>query len=86
VYACVLVYMCVGRVNDMINREALSLVQLKLFVLDEADEMLSRGFQDQVCVCVCMCVCACACVYVIACECLCFPCLFYVCVCVCVDL
>jgi len=37
-----------GRVNDMINREALSLHSLKLFVLDEADEMLSRGFQDQV--------------------------------------
>jgi translation initiation factor 4A len=37
-----------GRVNDMINRQALSLAQLKLFCLDEADEMLSRGFKDQI--------------------------------------
>ena len=37
-----------GRVNDMINRKKLSLERLKLFVLDEADEMLSRGFQDQI--------------------------------------
>lgn len=38
-----------GRVNDMINRGALRLDKLKLFVLDEADEMLSRGFKEQVC-------------------------------------
>jgi len=37
-----------GRVNDMINRNALKLDQLKLFCLDEADEMLSRGFKDQI--------------------------------------
>jgi len=37
-----------GRVNDMINRGALRLEKLKLFVLDEADEMLSRGFKDQI--------------------------------------
>merc|ERR1719228_2577616 len=37
-----------GRVNDMINRNALKLDQLKMFVLDEADEMLSRGFKDQI--------------------------------------
>lgn len=37
-----------GRVNDMINRNALRLDRLKLFVLDEADEMLSRGFKDQI--------------------------------------
>jgi len=37
-----------GRVNDMINRSALRLDQLKMFVLDEADEMLSRGFKDQI--------------------------------------
>ncbi|ETO10430.1 RNA helicase-1, partial [Reticulomyxa filosa] len=36
-----------GRVNDMIERGALRLDKLKLFVLDEADEMLSRGFKDQ---------------------------------------
>lgn len=37
-----------GRVNDMIERGALRLEKLKLFVLDEADEMLSRGFKDQI--------------------------------------
>jgi translation initiation factor 4A len=37
-----------GRVNDMINRNALKLDHLKLFCLDEADEMLSRGFKDQI--------------------------------------
>jgi len=37
-----------GRVNDMINRNALRLDRLKAFILDEADEMLSRGFKDQI--------------------------------------
>merc|ERR1712072_1441779 len=37
-----------GRVNDMINRNALKLDQLRLFCLDEADEMLSRGFKEQI--------------------------------------
>ncbi|XP_066268053.1 eukaryotic initiation factor 4A-I-like isoform X2 [Branchiostoma lanceolatum] len=37
-----------GRVNDMINRRALNTSDVKLFVLDEADEMLSRGFKDQI--------------------------------------
>jgi translation initiation factor 4A len=37
-----------GRVYDMINRKVLSLAQTKMFVLDEADEMLSRGFKDQI--------------------------------------
>jgi len=37
-----------GRVYDMINRDVLSLSNVKLFVLDEADEMLSRGFKDQI--------------------------------------
>ena len=37
-----------GRVHDMINRGALRLDSIKLFVLDEADEMLSRGFKDQI--------------------------------------
>lgn len=37
-----------GRVNDMVQRGALRLEALKLFVLDEADEMLSRGFKDQI--------------------------------------
>jgi translation initiation factor 4A len=37
-----------GRVFDMINRRALSLDSIKQFFLDEADEMLSRGFKDQI--------------------------------------
>jgi len=37
-----------GRVHDMINRGVLRLEGIKLFVLDEADEMLSRGFKDQI--------------------------------------
>lgn len=37
-----------GRVYDMINRRALSAQDIKMFVLDEADEMLSRGFKDQI--------------------------------------
>eukprot|EP00288_Rhodomonas_lens_P014909 CAMPEP_0177699712 /NCGR_PEP_ID=MMETSP0484_2-20121128/5723_1 /TAXON_ID=354590 /ORGANISM="Rhodomonas lens, Strain RHODO" /LENGTH=432 /DNA_ID=CAMNT_0019210895 /DNA_START=325 /DNA_END=1623 /DNA_ORIENTATION=- len=37
-----------GRVHDMINRRALRTDSMKIFVLDEADEMLSRGFKDQI--------------------------------------
>lgn len=37
-----------GRVFDMINRRALNIRYIKMFVLDEADEMLSRGFKDQI--------------------------------------
>ena len=37
-----------GRVFDMINRRALRMDCVKSFVLDEADEMLSRGFKDQI--------------------------------------
>jgi len=37
-----------GRVNDMINRGILRTKQIKMFVLDEADEMLSRGFLEQI--------------------------------------
>lgn len=37
-----------GRVSDMITRRALRLNHVALFVLDEADEMLSRGFKDQI--------------------------------------
>ena len=33
-----------GRVYDMIQRRALRLDSVQLFVLDEADEMLSRGY------------------------------------------
>jgi translation initiation factor 4A len=37
-----------GRVYDMINRRALRMENVALFVLDEADEMLSRGFKEQI--------------------------------------
>jgi len=37
-----------GRVFDMINRRALDTRYIRMFVLDEADEMLSRGFKDQI--------------------------------------
>ncbi|OAY76814.1 DEAD-box ATP-dependent RNA helicase 2 [Ananas comosus] len=37
-----------GRVCDMIKRRTLRTRAVKLLVLDEADEMLSRGFKDQI--------------------------------------
>ncbi|KAH9416127.1 eukaryotic translation initiation factor 4A [Dermatophagoides pteronyssinus] len=37
-----------GRVSDMIQRGHLKTDKIKIFVLDEADEMLSRGFKDQI--------------------------------------
>jgi len=37
-----------GRVFDMIQRRALRTKALSLLVLDEADEMLARGFRDQI--------------------------------------
>jgi translation initiation factor 4A len=37
-----------GRVFDMINRRALKTDNVKIFCLDEADEVLSRGFKDQI--------------------------------------
>ncbi|KAJ8291280.1 ATP-dependent RNA helicase eIF4A [Rhodotorula toruloides] len=37
-----------GRVFDMIQRRALKTDHIKIFCLDEADEMLSRGFKDQI--------------------------------------
>ena len=37
-----------GRVFDMISRDHLSTQALKLLILDEADEMLSRGFKEQI--------------------------------------
>ncbi len=36
-----------GRVYDMINRRAFRTDALKIFCLDEADDMLSKGFKDQ---------------------------------------
>ena len=38
-----------GRIYDMILRNVLTLDNLKVMVFDEADEILSRGFRDQVC-------------------------------------
>jgi len=37
-----------GRIYDMINREVLKLDKLKMLILDEADQMLDRGFKDQI--------------------------------------
>jgi len=37
-----------GRIYDMMKRYVLKTENLKAFVMDEADEMLSRGFKDQV--------------------------------------
>lgn len=37
-----------GRVFDMIKRRKINMSKIKLFVLDEADEMLSSGFKDQI--------------------------------------
>ncbi|KAL3738544.1 hypothetical protein ACJRO7_019985 [Eucalyptus globulus] len=37
-----------GRVLDMIKRRTLRTRAIKLLVLDEADELLSRGFKDQI--------------------------------------
>lgn len=37
-----------GRVFDMLRRRALVADHIKIFCLDEADEMLSRGFKDQI--------------------------------------
>merc|ERR550525_1925201 len=37
-----------GRVFDMVNKRHLRVDDLKIFVLDEADELMSRGFKDQI--------------------------------------
>ena len=37
-----------GRIYDMINRQILILNNLKILVLDEADQMLDRGFKAQI--------------------------------------
>ncbi len=39
---------CTGRVSDMMRRERISSKTIKLVILDEADEMLSAGFKEQV--------------------------------------
>jgi ATP-dependent RNA helicase len=37
-----------GRVHDMIRRRALQTRHIKMLVIDEADEMLGRGFKEQI--------------------------------------
>jgi translation initiation factor 4A len=39
---------CPGRVYDMIKRRHINSNKLKLVIIDEADEMLSQGFKDQI--------------------------------------
>jgi translation initiation factor 4A len=39
---------CPGRVYDLIKKDRLASKKIKLIILDEADEMLSNGFKDQV--------------------------------------
>jgi translation initiation factor 4A len=39
---------CTGRLYDMIKRRALNISEIKICVIDEADEMLSFGFKDQI--------------------------------------
>lgn len=39
---------CPGRIHDMLKRRKLLSRDLRFFVLDEADEMLSSGFKDQI--------------------------------------
>lgn len=36
-----------GRISDSLNRGTINVSDLKIMVLDEADEMLSHGFRDQ---------------------------------------
>ena len=39
---------CPGRVHDMIRRKYLKTHNINLMILDEADELLSHGFKDQI--------------------------------------
>ena len=39
---------CPGRVHDMLRRKCLKSANMKLIILDEADEMLSQGFKEQI--------------------------------------
>jgi translation initiation factor 4A len=38
---------CSGRVYDMLRRNVLTTANIKLVIIDEADEMLANGFKDQ---------------------------------------
>jgi translation initiation factor 4A len=39
---------CAGRIHDMVRRRHINMFTVKLFILDEADEMLSGSFKDQI--------------------------------------
>lgn len=39
---------CPGRIHDMIRRRVLTMDTVKTVIVDEADEMLSHGFQEQI--------------------------------------
>ena len=39
---------CPGRIHDMMRRKHINCSKIKLIVLDEADEMLSSGFKEQI--------------------------------------
>ena len=39
---------CAGRIMDMLNRKLINTNTLKIMILDEADEMLSFGFKEQI--------------------------------------
>jgi superfamily II DNA/RNA helicase len=39
---------CPGRIHDMLKRKRLSATHFRILIIDEADELLSAGFKDQV--------------------------------------
>lgn len=39
---------CPGRIFDLIRRRILNVNSLRIIIIDEADEMLSKGFQEQI--------------------------------------
>jgi translation initiation factor 4A len=39
---------CPGRIHDMLKRKRLATAHFRLLIIDEADELLSAGFKDQV--------------------------------------
>ena len=46
--SCHILVGCPGRIHDMMRRKNINTTNIKLVILDEADEMLSAGFKDQV--------------------------------------
>lgn len=45
---CQVIIGCPGRINNMLSRKYINGSTIKLIIMDEADEMLSAGFKDQV--------------------------------------